>query len=281
MSNGENRAKKEDWVFEHSELILENHDEYPDNDKKFYTEDARKAIRDHNRDIDNKNVDSNSFNSPDTKLFINNETSDFLALMKIKKRYKMCPLVLYHIIQWRAAKKKSAGTSKPGFTVGELLDFCQEKVKTHDTIEDYLDLLEQAGLITRKQVGNVNSIELTSETLGPVFERYSQTNAESITIRPFESTPADRFDIGIGTPSVHTARELFHDEVHAGKKLLAFSSVLVACYLVMLTQGYPLVEKAGTHYLLTMMILVGGFAVGVGLLRQWAASMGLHRPMSY
>lgn len=266
----EDNTQEEDQVNISSDIIIENHRGYSDNEKKFYNEDALEKIKKYNN------------NNNSIELCVNKEVNSNLALAKMINRFKILPLVLYHIIQWRTAKKQSNGTSRPAFTVNELKKFCQEKIKTYDTINGYLDILEDADLITRRQIGRTNSIELTEETVGPVFDRYYETDTETdtppTTIKPFESTPSDRFDLGIGTPSANTARGLFENEIRAGKRLLVFWGVLVACYIVLLSQGYPFVEEAGTHYLLTLMGLVGGLAVGVGVLRRWAASMGFHRP---
>jgi len=267
-------TQEEDHVNISSDIILENHREYSDNETKFYNEDALEKIKKYN-----KNNPIESLNSTNKELCINKKVNSPWSLVKMTNRFKMSPLVLYHIIQWRTAKKQSNGTSQPAFTVDELKKFCQEKIKSYDTIDGYLDILEDADLITRKQIGRTNSIELTDQTVGPVFDRYYETDTPPTTIKPFESTPSDRFDLGIGTPSANTARGLFENEIHAGKRLLAFWGVLVAWYIVMLSQGYPFVEKAGTHYLLTLMGLVGGLAVGVGLIRRWAASVGFHRPV--
>jgi len=93
-------------------------------------------------------------------------------------------------------------------------------------------------------------------------------------------TTAIQYPVGIPNSITDTIRRLFYDEVRAGMVLSGLFVLYTTMYMTMLIHGYAFVEDAIIHYSLVFMGLIGGFALGVGLLRRWGASMGISRPHS-
>jgi len=266
-----------------SEIVLENQFKYPR--EILFSSESPNAIKEYNSDKNKTFQDSSA-----TKLLIDcyaDSTDDDaeaklndLSSIKIQDRYAMPPLWLFHIIQFRTAQQQADETDTTDvFTLQELAETCSPRVKSTTTVKKYLNILEDANLITCTTIGRNKCYALSDGTLGPVFNAFSQDDDTDVSIELFDSTAPAQFPIGPSTNIVDTARTLFYDEVRAGGILLGLFVLYTGLYIAMITHGYPFVEGAIIQYSLTLMGLGGMFATGIGLLRRSAASLGLYRPM--
>jgi len=261
-----------------SSVILENYYEY-DNDL-FFSKDALEAIKKYN---DGKIVES--VNSSSTKLFIDKSDCGGTInwnYVRIRNNFVMPPLCLFHILQLATAHRRANNPSQSElFTIAQLQAICESNTPSANTIRTYLAILEDANLIAVEKIGRNKCVRVADEKLGPLFETFYQDDTETPSIEIFDPTRTPvQFPVGPTSSIVDSARRLFYDEVRAGMILVGLFVLYTTIYAVLIRHGFPFVEGAIIQYSLTLMALVGGFALGVGLLRRWAASRGLHRPGS-
>jgi len=265
-----------------STVVLETH--YEHNSTIFFSDSALNAIEEYNagKTIASQNCSSKKLLVDNTDAHVCGENGDVdWNYIRLRKRFSMPPLCLFHIIQWLTAQRRADEPSRSELmTIKQLEEACGPHSPCKNTIRSYLEILEEANLIAIEKVGPCNCVRVADEKLGPVFETYYQSNTEPPHIDVFDPAKTSvQFPVGPTSSIVDSARQLFYDEVRAGMVLLGLFVLYTALYVTMLRNGYPFVEGAAIQYSLTLMGLVGGFALGVGLLRRAFASVGLRRLM--
>lgn len=246
-----------------SDLVIKNYDEY-DVDR-LLTNQARKSI-----EIYNQGKGKISQNSSRKRLYIGKSKSKIVFK---KSRSKITPMCLFHIIQFKTAKRQKLDANESAqFTVEQLRAACNNLVVSK-TIRRHLNDLEDANLITIEEFGNTKVIELTQQKLGPVFEEVT-ADEPAITIDRFSSEETSvQFLVSSANGIKTTALRLFRNEVYAGMILVEMFLAQTLIYALMLQSGYPFVEGTIRQYVLTAVGLVGGLALIIGLGRQSMNSM--------
>lgn len=193
-----------------------------------------------------------------------------------ESRYDWCPLQVYCTVLYNNAIARHAEDEwNQPYTIAELAAFHPE-IKNWKTIRKYVDILTKVGLL--KEIRTSGYYQRTQTgTLGPIFETLATEGEVSNTT--FVGFPDEQHQSGstIGfawLPSWAAVKQSFWNEYLAGMALILFGIFsTIQLFLRVYRNAAVSVLDHGIAYLLTWILLIGLFALVIGLWRHHSSSL--------